>query len=147
MAKGKRAALEAWLAERRPDRITVEHLAELRERLAPVSESYLRRLLRDCGVALDPLVEGVRQDSFEALERTLLALSAEYAAGHKAGARKLVIEAKDHARLAARRLEGDALAARQEMILRMLTWLENPEAFPVWLGLRKAALSGRPPSS
>jgi hypothetical protein len=100
-----------------------------------VSESYLRRLVRECGIPLDPLVEGVRQSSFGELERTLLAL----AAVDRAAARRLVIEAKDHARLASRRLAGSARADREEMILWMLTWLENPDAFPVWLRLRKKA--------
>ncbi len=115
----------------------MEDLQELRALLAPVSQSYLRRLLRESGVPLDPLVEGVRQTSFEELERTLLALGE----CDRAAARRLIIEAKDHARLAMRRMEGEARAAKEEMILWMLTWLENPDAFPVWLRLRKTALA------
>ncbi len=117
------------------ERVALRDLQELRDRLAPVSESYLRRLLRESGVPLDPLVEGVRQSSFEDLERTLLAL----AECDRAAARRLIIEAKDHARLAMRRMEGEARAAKEEMILWMLTWLENPDAFLVWLRLRKHA--------
>jgi hypothetical protein len=87
------------------------------------------------------MVEGVRQDSFEGLERTLLALEREYSAGNgrARACRRLVIQAKDHARLALRRLEGAERAAREEMILWMLTWLDNPGAFPIWLALRKRA--------
>ncbi|HWR52434.1 MAG TPA: hypothetical protein VN428_15085 [Bryobacteraceae bacterium] len=72
----------------------------------------------------------MRQSGFEELERTLAAL----VECDRAAARRLVIEAKDHARLALRR-EPDA--AREEMILWMLTWLENPEAFLIWVRLRK----------
>ena len=133
----KRTELEAWLSERRPARVEIEHLDDLRERLAPVSLGYLRRLLRNTGTPLAPLVEGVRQDSPEELERTLLGLQAEYSAGYRAGPRRLVIEAKDHARLSLHRLDPPSRAVREEMILWMLTWLESPEAFPVWLRLRK----------
>jgi len=131
----KRALLAAWVEERRPERIGLDEFRELAARLAPVAESYLRRLVRECGIPLDPLVEGVRQSSFGELERTLLAL----AAVDRAAARRLVIQAKDHARLASRRLAGSERADREEMILWMLTWLENPDAFPVWLRLRKKA--------
>ena len=34
---------------------------DLRDALAPVSEGYLRRLLRESGAKLAPLVEGIRQ--------------------------------------------------------------------------------------
>lgn len=92
-------------------------------------------------MALAPLIEGVRQDSFEVLEGSLLKLLAEYESGdaaRRSRARNLVIEAKDHARLAARKpgLRPD----KQEMILWMLTWLENPAVFPDWVRLRRAAL-------
>ena len=119
---------------------------ELAKRLAPVSESYLRRLLRDSGVALHPSVEGVRQDSFEELERTLLALASEYSAALASGdrdragfCRRAVLAGKDHARLAARKAPPDHRADKEEMAAWMLVWLENPEAFPVWLRLRKRA--------
>jgi hypothetical protein len=83
------------------------------------------------------LVEGVRQSSLEELERTLLALLA----CDRAAARRLVIEAKDHARLAQRRG-----ADKEEMIRWMLTWLETAEAFPVWLRLRKNQLGYTKPA-
>jgi hypothetical protein len=51
--------------------------------------------------------------------------------------RPLVITARDHARLAARRNQASPL--KQEMILWMNTWLENPEAFSLWVALRKQA--------
>jgi hypothetical protein len=101
-------------------------------------------MLRESGVALAPLVEGVRQDTFEDLERTLLALEREYAAGDEArrsACRREVIAAKDRARWAQRRLaEADPRREiRAEMFLWMLTWLENPSVFPAWLALRKRA--------
>jgi hypothetical protein len=117
----------------------------LRGLLAPVSDSYLRKLLRESGVALHPLVEGVRQHSFPELERTLLALAAVYLEAVSANdavtareARGVLIEAKDHARLAARRHPEDTTAA--EKIRWMLVWLENPPVFETWLRLRKKAL-------
>jgi len=120
-----------------------ERLAAL---LAPISESYLRKLLRSAGLPLAPLVEGVRQDSFGELERTLLALSTEYEKANlerdlerARRIRRLVIQAKDHARWAQKRFPpGDpGLADKQEMILWMLTWLENPGVMPQWVTLRK----------
>lgn len=145
---GKRAELETYLGQARPERITEAVWSGLLERFAPISRSYLRRLLRACGVPLTPLIEGVRQDSFENLDRTLAALDREYAAAVAAGdagrtrsCRDLVIEAKDHARLALRsaRIEPGERAAKEEMILWMLTWLENPGVFSTWLELRKRA--------
>ncbi len=116
----------------------MRHLPGIREALGPISDSYLRRLLRDSGAPLDPLVEGVRQTGFDELERTLLALLD----CDRAEARPLVIEAKEHAKLALKRKPD---AAREEMILWMLTWLENPDAFPVWLRLRKNVLRAGAP--
>lgn len=125
-------------------RVGVAEFAALARELAPVSEDYLRELLRATGIPLDAMVEGVRQDSLDELDRTLLGLLAEYEAGDAARRRQvrgLVIVAKDHARLAAGRLEGGKRAGREEMILRMLTWLENPGVFRDWLQLRNARLS------
>ncbi|MBI1899437.1 MAG: hypothetical protein HYZ57_07410 [Acidobacteria bacterium] len=117
-------------------------------KLAPISAGYLRRLLRDSGVPLAALVEGVVQGNFADLERTLLALAAEYMAAADAmrsrQCRDAVITAKDHTRWSLRR-QGqppEAQARREEMLLWMLTWLENPPAFADWLALRKRQLKG-----
>ena len=110
----------------------------LRVELDPISGSYLRRLLRDAGVPLAPLVEGVRQETFDALESSLLNLLAEYESGDvamRATVRRLIIESKDHARWAARVPE--KRAEKQEMAMWMLTWLENPPLFPQWVKLRR----------
>ena len=54
--------------------------------------------------------------------------------------RRAVITAKDHARWALRRSE-DRKAEKQEMILWMTTWLENPPLFREWVRLRRVAMS------
>ncbi|MFM2124650.1 MAG: hypothetical protein RL328_1101 [Acidobacteriota bacterium] len=108
----------------------------IQQALAPVSSSYLRRLLRESGAPLHSLVEGVRQEDFEALERTLLALLADYEGGEDPRAvRKLVIEAKEHAGFALKKHP-----EKTEMLLWMRTWLENPGIFPQWLKIRKETL-------
>jgi hypothetical protein len=140
--------LRIYVEEHRPERISEIEFGELLCALAPVSEGYLRRLLRETGVPLAPLVEGVRQDSFEDLERTLLAMLLEYADAVTSGngprakaCRAAVITAKDHARFALRRptLAPEQRAIKDEMVMWMLTWLENPGVFPAWLELRKRA--------
>jgi hypothetical protein len=89
-------------------------------------------------------VAGVRQDSLETLERSLLDIGEEYARARVAGdrarerlCRRLVIEAKDHAKWSFRR----GRAEKEEMVLWMLTWLENPGVFPAWVELRRKALT------
>jgi hypothetical protein len=157
--RSKQAALRACLEERRPERVTGALFSELLGALAPVSEGHLRRLLRQTGIPLAPLVEGVRQDGFAELERTLLGIDREYAdavarrdAPRAQACRRAVITAKDHARFALRspKRTPDERAAKEEMILWMLTWLENPAVFPTWLALRKtvrAGIEGRAPAS
>jgi len=136
--KGKSAELAGWLEEHRPTHIGEAEFARLSIALAPVSESYLRKLVRDCGVPLDVMVEGVRQGTFDDLEASLLRLLEEYQhsdAAHRMGVRRLVITAKDHARLAARNPE--KRADKEEMILWLTTWLENPPVFVDWVRIRR----------
>ncbi len=130
-APSKRIKLAAWLGEHRPERVGVEDWKSLQADLAPISSGYLRKLLRASGAVLHPLVEGVRQEDMGSLERTLLALLGE----ERRAARTLIIEAKDHAKWASGKHPEKA-----EMILWMLTWLENPGIFPQWLAIRKHAL-------
>ena len=118
-------------------------LAALRQRLRPIGEAGLRRLLRESGVPLAPVVEGVRQEDFDALERTLSALAAEYDAAadrdRQRLLRRLVITAKDHARFAARSARSETKRReKQEMAEWALVWLENPGVFSTWAKLRKA---------
>jgi hypothetical protein len=121
-------------------------LRELRERLAPISGAYLQKLVRASGIPLDPVVEGVRQDSFDELERTLTGIGEEYAkalesgdTARAAGCRQAVITGKEHAHLAARRrgVSPETRVLKEEMAAWMLLWLENPAIFPTWLSLRK----------
>ena len=144
--KSKREALRAYVEARRPERIAEADFDELLRALAPVSESYLRRLLRETGIPLAPLVGGIRQDSFANLERTLLDMEREYAAATARGdasraraCRRAAIAAKDHARFSLRgpHLTAGERAAKEEMVLWLLTWLENPGVFATWLELRK----------
>jgi hypothetical protein len=130
--------LAAWLEQTRPDGVGEAEFTELMERLAPVSESYLRKLLRESGARLAPVVEGVRQKNFDELEASLKALLGEYLNGdarQRALIRRLVVTAKDHARFAARREE--KRFEKEEMVLWMITWLENPPLFPDWVRLRR----------
>lgn len=130
----KKQLLRQFLSNPVPCRVEPGQFADLAAQLAPISASYLRHLLRDSGVPLNALVEGVRQDSFDHLARTLAALSESYqTAPHDA--RALVLEAKAHAKLALRR-DPDP-TARQLKIDWMIRWLENPPIFPLWVSLQK----------
>jgi hypothetical protein len=136
--RGKSAELASWLEEHHPARIGEAEFADLSTALAPVSESYLRKLVRECGVPLAAMVEGVRQATFDDLEASLLKLLEEYQRGdaaHRMAVRRLVITAKDHARLAARNPE--KRAEKEEMILWLTTWLENPPVFADWVRIRR----------
>ncbi len=138
MRESKKAKLAAWLRERAPARVELEHFEELGQLLAPVKEPDLRRLLRDSGAPLAAIVEGVDQTSYASLRRTLLALCAEYERGDKRLVRSIIITAKDRAKLAQR---NPKLAdEKAEMVSWMLTWLENPEVFPVWIAMRARLL-------
>jgi hypothetical protein len=140
----KRSDLQRWIAQHHPAAIGESEFDELRTALAPISENYLRHLLRDSGVALDPLVEGVRQGSFDELQQSLEHLLAAYEAGDRMrqqAVRRLVITAKDHARLAAhsKRATPEKRGEKEEMLLWLLTWLENPGVFREWAALRRLA--------
>src|SRR5450755_3626281 len=102
-SRTKRADLLKWLERQRPARIGEREWAMLHVDLAPISGSHLRRLLRESGVPLAPLVEGVRQESFDALESSLLSFLQEYERAdfaERMSIRQVVIEAKEHARWA-----------------------------------------------
>ena len=139
MPRGKSAELARWVEEHSPERIGEAEFAGLRTALAPVSENYLRKLVRECGVPLDSMVEGVRQGTFEELDASLRKLFEEYERGdqtRRMAVRRLVITAKDHARLAARNPE--KRADKEEMILWLTTWLENPPVFDEWVKIRRS---------
>lgn len=148
MGRGRpsvKGRLAEYLASRAAGPLTEEEFAHLLELLAPVSPSYLRRLLRQSGVPLEPLVEGVRQENAAELHRSLVALEQEYRRAKESGdrarqqlCRRLVIEAKDHARWALRRMKERSAARlwREEAVEWMRVWLEDPELFPLWSDLR-----------
>ena len=139
--RGKRTELARWLKEHRPARIGETEFEALGRALAPVSVSYLRKLVRESGVPLDAMVEGVRQGSFDELEASLLRFQDEYERGdaaRRAAVRRMVITSKEHARLAAR--NAAKRAEKEEMVLWLLTWLENPPLFADWVRLRRGVV-------
>jgi hypothetical protein len=72
----------------------------------------------------------------------LITLLGEYERGDAARrteVRRRVIEAKDHARWAAR--SPAKRDQKEEMVLWMRTWLENPPLFPVWARLRRRGMN------
>jgi len=138
--------LTEFLSLHRPERITEAVWFELRARLAPVSDSYLRDLLAATGIPFDQPWAGIRQHTLGELEASLREMLAAYLAATAAGnrdraryARRQVIAAKDRAGFAARHPGGSAekRALKEEMAAWMLVWLENPELFPAWVDARK----------
>jgi len=119
--------------------------------LAPVSESYLRHLLVETGIPVEQPFGGVRQKTLDELEQSLLEMEEVYTRAKESGdrtraqlCRKVVIQAKDHARLASRsaKVTPEKKALKQEMVQWLLVWLENPGVFPAWVKLRKLKLEG-----
>jgi hypothetical protein len=144
----KREKLRAYVERRPPGPVSGEEWERIRGLLAPVSDGYLRELLRGMGMPMEPLVAGVDQSSFDALEASLLALLELYQHGAAPAARRLVLQAKDHARWASRRArEETRRAAKREMAEWMRVWLENPAVFPAWARLRRQRMSSSPVSN
>lgn len=143
----RKARLQSLIQDRGITAVDEAAFAELQAALAPIGDRALRKLLRDTGLPLAPTVEGVRQENFAELERTLIALQAEcesaVAAGDRVRARQcrnLVITAKDHARLAARTARDEQRAKpKEDMASWMLVWLENPALFSQWVRLWRQA--------
>lgn len=136
------ARLEAWLREKAPVRVEMSGFDELMALFAPVEEPELRHLLRESGAKLHPIVAGVDQSTLVALRQSLVDLANCYEKGDEATrrlARRIVITAKDHAKLAARnrRVALEKREQKEVMTAWMLTWLENPGIFPLWVELRE----------
>ena len=140
--------LRDCLAADQPAAITEAVWQDLLRRLAPVSESYLRDLLRATGLPFDQPYSGIRQHTFEELEHSLRAMLQVYgdslAAGQRDRARycrRQVIAAKDRAKFLAvtPRSTPEKRTLKEEMAQWMLVWLENPEVFPAWVEARKKA--------
>jgi hypothetical protein len=143
-----------FLSTERPAVITEAVWQSLLQMLAPVSDSYLRDLLRETGLPFEQPYAGVRQHTFEELEHSLRELQQVYADAMSTGnreraryARRQVIAAKDRARFLAGnpRTGPEKQAQKQEMVHWMLVWLENPEVFPAWVDARKKALASNAP--
>jgi hypothetical protein len=151
--KSTKQKLRDYLAEERPAAIDETVWRGLLERLAPVSESYLRDLLRETGLPFAQPYAGVRQHTFEELEQSLRDVLEVYTAAGAAGdreraryCRKQVIAAKDRAKFLAKnpRTADGKRAEKEEMAQWMLVWLENPEVFPAWVEARKLAREKEP---
>jgi hypothetical protein len=137
-----------YLEERRPERVTEAVWRDLLTRLAPLSESYLRELLRGTGLPVDQPFAGIRQHTPEELEKSLREMLEVYQDAVLSGnrdraryCRRQVIAAKDRAKFMSQNT-GTPEARRElkaEMAQWMLVWLENPEVFPAWVEARKRA--------
>jgi len=144
--KSIKKRLADYLATAQPAAITEAVWRELQTTLAPVSESYLRELLRQTALPFEQPFAGIRQHTFDELEQSLGEMLTVYrdaaAAGNRDRARycrRQVIGAKDRARFLSRdpRTPPERKAQKEEMVQWMLVWLENPEVFPAWVAARK----------
>jgi len=142
--------LRDYLTAEQPPAITESVWQNLLQRLAPVSESYVRELLRATGLPFDQPYAGIRQHTLEELEESLRQIQRVYAEALSAGnreraryCRRQVIGAKDRARYLARnpRTDPEKKALKEEMAQWMLVWLENPEVFAAWVDARKRLLA------
>jgi hypothetical protein len=140
--KSRKQALRQYLAARQVNAIGEPEWQELLRELAPVSEGYLRELLRDTGLPFAQPYAGIRQRSLEELERTLREMLDVYEDAMRASdgqqaryCRRQVIAAKDRARFIARspKTSPEKKSQKEEMIQWMLVWLENPGVFPAWV--------------
>src|SRR5580692_13112019 len=107
-SKSIKQELREYLEAERPGQITGAVWRELLARFAPVSESYLRDLLRQTGLPFEQPYQGVRQHTFEEVEQSLRDLLAAYSEAAGAGdrdrlryCRRQVIAAKDRAKFLA----------------------------------------------
>ena len=142
--KSAKRRLKDYLAEAQPPAITEAVWRDLLARLAPISESYLRDLLRETGLPFEQPFAGIRQHTFAELEESLGEMLAVYRAADRERARycrRQVIAAKDRAKFLAGnvRTPPEKCAEKEEMAQWMLVWLENPEVFPAWVEARKRA--------
>jgi hypothetical protein len=143
--KSIKQQVREYLAAEKPAAITEAVWTALCMRLAPVSESYLRDLLRATGLPFDQPWAGIHQHTFEELEASLRSMLAVYTAAMVTDreraryCRRQVIAARDRARFMARnpRTPPAKKAEKEEMAQWMLVWLENPEVFPAWVEARK----------
>ena len=150
-SKSKKALLAEFLEQRQLSAINEQTWRELAALLAPVSESYLRELLCATNLPVAQPYGGVRQSSFDDLEASLVEIGQEYSRASASGdsmrareCRRVVIQAKDRARLVSRneKVDPEKRKVKAEMVDWMLVWLENPGIFEAWARLRKQIASG-----
>jgi hypothetical protein len=146
--KSVKQAFRDYLEARRPGEIDDTVWQELREALSPVSESYLRELVRATGLPFAQPWAGVRQHTLEELEHSLQDLLAVYEKAIEGGdreraryCRRQVIAAKDRARFIAGNpgTPPEKQELKREMVEWLLVWLENPPVFPAWVKQRREA--------
>lgn len=144
--RARKQALREFIAFRQPAAIGEEEWQAALRELAPVSESYLRELLRETGLPFAQPYAGIRQKTFAELENDLRAMLEVYAEAMTRGdrqraryCRRQVIAAKDRARFVARnpKTSPEKKAQKEEMVQWLLVWLENPEVFPPWVEIRR----------
>jgi hypothetical protein len=144
--KSRKQALREFLAAGQITHIGEEEWQAALRTLAPISESYLRDLLRETGLPFAQPYAGIRQKSFAELECDLRGMLAIYVEATRAGdrqraryCRRQIIAAKDRARFVARnpKTSPEKKVQKDEMAQWMLVWLENPEVFPAWVEIRK----------
>jgi hypothetical protein len=149
-SKSVRQRLREYLAAENPPAITGAVWEDLLRHLAPVSESYLRDLVRTTGLPFEQPFAGVHQHTLEDLEQSLVDILKVYSEALGEGkreraryCRRQVIGAKDRARFLAQNpgTAAEKRALKEEMVQWMLVWLENPEVFPAWVEVRKQVLA------
>ncbi len=143
--KSIKRAFREYLETKRPAAVTAEVWQELLAALAPVSESYVRELVRSTGLPFAQPYAGIRQHTLEELSASLLEMLRVYEQATEEGDRKQarycrrqVIAAKDRAKFLAGnpKTAPEKKALKEEMVRWMLVWLENPPVFPAWLKAR-----------
>lgn len=130
------------------ERVNEETWARVKKALTPISDSYLRSLLKQSGRELAPFVEGVETADVDSAERTLRALASEYETSDPARrkeCRRMVIESKDRLRWwlkSPKAVESaEKRAEKEEILLWVFTWLENPALFPEWVTIRRRRIT------
>jgi hypothetical protein len=118
-------------------RIGESEWAELRHAMPEVSASVIQQ----AGLPVDAPWCGVRQHTFEELEKSLREFSAicESRPDLRQFSRKQVIAAKDRAKFLAARdtIDAETRARKAAMAEWMLIWLGDPALFPGWLSALK----------
>ena len=151
-SKSVKQRLREYLAGERPAGHHRSGVARPVAQLAPVSESYLRELLRATGLPFEQPYAGIRQHTFEELEQSLREMLAVYTEATAAGdreraryCRRQVIAAKDRARFLARKpahRAGKAGAKRRDGCSGCWCGWKTPKSSPPGWTARKRVATG-----